>query len=363
MKILLQAIKSLIRKVELVAKEASEEIANYFGSDGIIKRKSLPDGYPYAVTVTVLPETTLTDRSDDFWGLGYGLDLVDHATYTVDWNGTRYSCVARFINIWGLNCIYLGSLVSGDELEYPFCIASVEGNDTTIQPLDDSTTVTIAITGPKITKINAAYIPRLDATNIQNGEGEFSICSVNAITSAKGSIAFGDEAKAYGISSFSFGYMSDASGDYSFAFGGGNGLPYAGGISSFAFGSAGAYGDYSFAFGDNYHHAEGKGSFAFNAVASADYSHAEGEGVIASGVNQFVYGKYNIEDTENKYSHIVGNGDSSNRSNAHTLDWDGNAWFAGTMEGTALILSSPNGTRFKITVSDSGVLSATEVTE
>jgi hypothetical protein len=31
-----------------------------------------------------------------------------------------------------------------------------------------------------------------------------------------------------------------------------------------------------------------------------------------------------------KYAHIVGNGTStSKRSNAHTLDWEGNAWFAG----------------------------------
>lgn len=30
-----------------------------------------------------------------------------------------------------------------------------------------------------------------------------------------------------------------------------------------------------------------------------------------------------------KYVHVVGNGDSSARSNAYTLDWDGNGWFAG----------------------------------
>ena len=30
-----------------------------------------------------------------------------------------------------------------------------------------------------------------------------------------------------------------------------------------------------------------------------------------------------------KYVHVVGNGNSSARSNAHTLDWDGNGWFAG----------------------------------
>ena len=43
-------------------------------------------------------------------------------------------------------------------------------------------------------------------------------------------------------------------------------------------------------------------------------------------------GKCNIEDTENKYAHIVGNGTSYNkRSNAHTLDWNGNGWYQGKL--------------------------------
>lgn len=92
-------------------------------------------------------------------------------------------------------------------------------------------------------------------------------------------------------------------------------------------------------------HAEGR-----NTIANGIYSHAEGMSTIASGKNQHVQGKLNIEDTENKYAHIVGNGTSKteypfnskyihsntdedifteNRSNAHTLDWNGNAWFAG----------------------------------
>jgi hypothetical protein len=48
------------------------------------------------------------------------------------------------------------------------------------------------------------------------------------------------------------------------------------------------------------------------------------------GECQHTQGKYNVIDTEEKYAHIVGNGSSNNsRSNAHTLDWSGNAWFAG----------------------------------
>ena len=72
-------------------------------------------------------------------------------------------------------------------------------------------------------------------------------------------------------------------------------------------------------------HAEGSAT-----TASGDYSHAEGYNATASGSNQHVQGKHNIADTSNIYSHIVGNGTSFGAlSNAHTLDWDGNAWFAG----------------------------------
>ena len=101
---------------------------------------------------------------------------------------------------------------------------------------------------------------------------------------------------------------------------------------------------------------------------------AMGYGVTAIGGRQLVIGRLNVNDVkgtkapffEGKYVFIVGNGSlSGGNSNAHTLDWDGNAWYAGSVEGTALILkSSTEGSskRFKITVDDSGALSATEIT-
>jgi hypothetical protein len=87
------------------------------------------------------------------------------------------------------------------------------------------------------------------------------------------------------------------------------------------------------------------------------------------GQSQHVQGEYNIKDSSiflsgihagrSKYAHIVGNGTSdSARSNAHTLDWDGNAWYAGTVECTGIILTSPNGTKYQISVADDGTLSA-----
>lgn len=125
-------------------------------------------------------------------------------------------------------------------------------------------------------------------------------------------------------------------------------------------------------------HAEGR-----NITASGDCSHAEGIGTIAGSMYQHVQGRNNIEDSSNKYAHIVGNGISiTARSNAHTLNWNGVPWFQGRPQfgGTAqdqgsqtvmangdkeiiLASSTANSTKkFKIIVDDSGTLSVTEVT-
>lgn len=117
-----------------------------------------------------------------------------------------------------------------------------------------------------------------------------------------------------------------------------------------------ATGDYALAEGVNtiadgeYSHTEGASTQAMNSYAHAegastkalgrqshsegnytqavgDSSHAEGNNTISVGQNQHVQGKYNIADPN--VAHIVGNGQSGGVSNAHTLDWNGNAWFAG----------------------------------
>lgn len=78
-------------------------------------------------------------------------------------------------------------------------------------------------------------------------------------------------------------------------------------------------------------HAEGNCT-----TASGENSHSEGASTIASSQNQHVQGKYNIEDLNGTYAHIVGNGEDGKNSNAHTLDWQGNAWYSGKLsqEGT-----------------------------
>lgn len=141
-----------------------------------------------------------------------------------------------------------------------------------------------------------------------------------------GAIAIGRGASSHGRETKAMGHYSHAEGRQTFA-------AYA----AHAEGSRSkANGYYSHAEGStttangDYSHAEGG-----QTVTNGKYSHAEGGNTIASGTTQHVQGKWNIEDTEidangyGRYAHIVGNGSNVARSNAHTLDWKGNAWFKG----------------------------------
>lgn len=132
----------------------------------------------------------------------------------------------------------------------------------------------------------------------------------------KNSAVQGKETVASGQSSHAEGYQTTASGDNSHAEGRG----------TMASGSA-AHAEGSNTVASNiYSHAEG-----IDTKATGTYSHAEGESTIASGIDQHVQGRRNIKDENDKYAHIVGNGNSTKASNAHTLDWEGNAWFAGNV--------------------------------
>jgi hypothetical protein len=115
------------------------------------------------------------------------------------------------------------------------------------------------------------------------------------------SVALGSGTTANGYGSFSEGLQSTASGTASHAEG------------------------YMSTASESYTHAEGSYT-----IASGQGSHVEGNGTTAKGSYQHAQGKYNIVDTANIYAHIVGNGASTSaKSNAHTLDWHGNAWFSG----------------------------------
>lgn len=158
------------------------------------------------------------------------------------------------------------------------------------------------------------------ARTIGANDSEGKPLGIYAWAEGQDTIASGDRSHAEGMSTRASGYISHAEGmgtkalgDYSHAEGsqteasGQN--SHAEGIRTIASKSAS--------------HAEGDST-----IASGNFSHAEGYDTKAQGNNQHVQGKYNIADTTS--AHIVGNGTKYNaRSNAHTLDWQGNAWFAG----------------------------------
>ena len=175
----------------------------------------------------------------------------------------------------------------------------------------------------------------------------------------KFSLAKGKSSHVEGKDCLALGESSHAEGNYAVAIG----------IASHAEGmNSTANGGYSHAEGNSTKadnmcsHAEGN-----KTTASGESSHAEGDGTKASSENQHVQGKYNIEDTENKYAHIVGNGkynyntEEEVRSNAHTLDWQGNGWYKGELYTGGTSQSDANKvlTTANISFNDSGELVVT----
>ena len=291
--------------------------------------------------------------------------IVTGKTYVVHWDDTEYTIEATYKDIFGDGSILIPYLEQVDGL------FTIEGQ--AMNAADKGIhNVAIYTTELSLKTIDEKFIPdtiaRKDSvvrsvcggypdsngnvnvnyddlvgnkpTNIKDGSGKDSILQGSAKeASGRGSNAYGD--------------LTIASGNYSHAEGG----------------RSRAKGTYS--------HAEG-----IECVSIGSASHAEGFGTASSSNYQHVEGTYNIEDLDGKYANIVGNGDRSARSNAYTLDWNGIAWFKGRPQfgGTAqdqgsqtvvangdkeiILKSSTSGStkKFKITVDDSGALTATEVT-
>lgn len=179
---------------------------------------------------------------------------------------------------------------------------------------------------------------------IINGDFKLGDTTITALRAAHAegisTTAIGDCSHAEGSSTIASGDSSHAEGQTTEASGR---LSHAEGLQTKASGEAAhaegsgtiASGYASHAEGDRtkaehmYAHAEGDGT-----TASAWASHTEGKGTIAKDEAQHVQGKYNIESSS--LAHILGNGTRGgspdytiSRSNAHTIDWSGNAWFAG----------------------------------
>lgn len=229
--------------------------------------------------------------------------------YDVIWNGTLYKdLVCHYEDEW--------RVIASRENGCPFYIDDDGGDDLYISSNNgEDWTVSIRAGQLVIHKLDSKYLDlptnlattddvqeAVDVANnkmdINNpvGTGSFSMNRKAGTTVGDYSHAEGQETTASGTNSHAEGKSTIASGLHS--------------------------------------HAEGSGT-----TASGINSHAEGNGTVASRSSQHVQGRHNIIDTENsessegKYAHIVGNGHSmANRSNAHTLDWNGVGWFQGGLQ-------------------------------
>ena len=156
--------------------------------------------------------------------------------------------------------------------------------------------------------------------------------------------AEGLETKALQKEAHAEGYKSEARGE----------AAHAEGYLSIATGNASHVEGHSNHAEGHYSHAEGNGTHAKGIYSHAEgqdtqtteeaiYAHVEGRGTIANIPGQHVQGTYNkYEDAEGNplnYAHVVGNGNEGTRSNAYTLDWDGNGWYAGNLDVTHKITS------------------------
>ena len=213
----------------------------------------------------------------------------------------------------------------------------------------------------KIPPLLISGFPHLPVHMLNNGNSGYNAISVgeNIMKHLRSTFAVGSENDISAQLGIAFGQLNNVSGEAGKAFGRGNTVSGSGavGIGEYNTASGGyavaigrrntssensstALGYYNTASG-GYATAGGAGS-----TASGGVSTAIGYGVVANHLCQTAIGCYNVADpsTANagqrgNYIEIVGNGTGENaRSNARTLDWDGNESLAGGLtlgKGTA----------------------------
>lgn len=220
--------------------------------------------------------------------------------------------------------------------------------DSTVKYRADPSGGVVVVRG---TGTDSALVVNRTYPNTASGEASFA-AGTNTVASGDYSTAIGANSVASGHRSFAGGtksaqqiFPTTASGNQSFAFGT---SAVASATNSHAFGSVvEASGAGSFAAGSK-SIASGAVSTAIGQLteATGPSSAAFNNGTIASGGSSTAIGQYNIEDTNEvdaargtgarKYLFTIGNGTSDNaRSNAMTVDWDGNVVAAGKMTVSA----------------------------
>ena len=319
--------------------------------------------YAETINTVIIPENTVTNFvqcGPNVYVSTIPLDGVLpfelEQTYTVVWNGVTYEnvCTALDPNSTSgfatLGSVFMDFINGVNAYPFGILIYDNEGMVADIITSDFSESHTVKVTGfvTEICQLDRKYIAEhLDSLPTyagRNVKGQVFTIDGEEITAENGAEIFNNYS-----SNIAVGWYSHAEGEITIAKGW---YSHAEGYRTEAYGNAShtegcrtstsslSVAESNASIDEGYTaHAEGYGT-----VASGPRSHAEGNGTTASGVDshsegngtiaaakaQHAQGKYNVEDAAGTYAHIVGNGSStSNRKNAHTLDWNGNAWFQG----------------------------------
>ena len=333
---------------------------------GVIRSESLPEGYPYKDGFTIEWDGDITNKVKPSDYSIYKVsdivptnDEIKNASMTIVVNSDIGTVKIADVFQWD-NMIEQGFITDKACLLIfdSLYIAVIREENFTIDGIvfpemgtyffyGNNTTYVSCCTIATIHTISEEYLPKLIGWSAE-GECAEKFNDFNNNASGKYSHAEGSDTTASGAYAHAEGLRGLASGNYSHKEGYNS---QASGMAAHAEGSdTTASGDHSHAEGHRNTasgecaHAEGYENTASGMYAHAEggytkargfASHAEGTNTDANTKSQHVQGEYNIEDTEGsqtergKYAHIVGNGTYQGRSNAHTLDWSGNAWFAG----------------------------------
>ena len=320
-------------------KEGDEVIVSLVGADGTGKR-------PVIIGVV--------GRGDEMQSQ---INAVQNYFWT-DQYGAHVSTEEHSVN--GANV-----LLDSDSLDIRNGNSNSESDQTVYASFGREVTVGSRASGSTVGNYSQVFGRNCVASGIYSHADGFETQSTGMYSHAEGhsTVASGNYSHAEGASTISSGIWShsegtntEASGDYSHAEGhfctataiqshAEGSSSHATGHAAHAEGSSTASGSYSHAEGyrctasQSNTHAEGfqttaSGAYSHaegaNSVVGGIYSHVEGDETIASGEAQHVQGRYNVEDTNNTYLDIIGNGTvGSSRRNAYNLDWSGNAEFQG----------------------------------
>lgn len=166
----------------------------------------MPEGYPTKTiqTTTVMAEQALAFSLMD--GAIYGttmptaLDIVEGQTYMVNWDGTEYECVGTIFNgrIHVLGNLSIAGV--GDDTGEPFLYASDEEKFLTLDT-SASHTISVKTTEEVVTPMAEEFLPenlatKLDVAVVRNTADNAQTAADNAQTAAENAQTAADSAQA-----------------------------------------------------------------------------------------------------------------------------------------------------------------------